>query len=222
MKAIERFFSTMKRSKALLTVYRDGDGAERNDDFLRFAIVLSVAAFERYVKDAFLAHLVTSLRKEPCNENLQKLVVDSGITSDFWRQCILKKTPHPFQRICNAVKRHLFAFPCQKKSAIDGLFKCYSLGSLVDNTRSKSRRKTLWRSIEWAVKRRHQIVHAGDCGNMGHLALITIRETEHRLDDIELFVTNMDEIVRNKFSRKKKRRKKKPRASTRKRNPISY
>ena len=215
MKAIDRFSNTMKRSKALLSAYKDETGGD--DDLLRFAIVLSVAAFERYVKDVFLAHLATSLRKEPCNEALQKLVTDSGITSAFWRQCILKKTPHPFQRICNAVKRYLFAAPRQKKSAIDELFKCYSLGSIVDNTRNKSGRKTLWRSVEWTVKRRHQIVHAGDCGSMGRLAPISFKETEHRLNDIERFVQNMDDIIRFKFSRKKKTSK-----PTKTRKPISH
>ena len=54
-------------------------------------------------------------------------------------------------------------------------------------------------------------------GRQGRLTPIDFAYAERRRKDIEAVVTCMEEIIQNKFSRKKK-----PRTSTRKSNPISH
>lgn len=202
MNAISRFNQTISRCHSLLEEYKSSC---KNVDLPRFAIVLAVAALERYVKDSFMVHLVDELKKENVDSDLRQLVTEAGVTSDFWEQCVRKHTERPYRKASNAVKRHLLSFSIQNKKSISDLFKCYSLGSIVDHAQKKADRKTLWKSTEKAIKRRHQIVHAGDFGNMGRLQAVDFDETNHRIEDIKLLVANMEDIIRNKFSKTKRR-----------------
>lgn len=221
MKAFQQFSQTMTRCNRLVEAFVNRKNG--NDDYLRFAIVLAVSAFEKYVKDAFLEHLV-QFERIPSQNPKQRNEFDSflqkaGVDHDLWKNCYLNrgKCPRPRRIIRNTVQRHLSTISIQKHDSISGLFKYYGLGNILQNASAKSDRVLIWKTIEKLISRRHQIAHASDCRAMGRLSEVRVDQVSRQLKALARFVGCMEEIIQNKFSRKKK-----PRTYTRKRNPISH
>ena len=86
-----------------------------------------------------------------------------------------------------------------KFEVIDKLFLAFRLKDISDRAQSKSKRKTLKRSVAILVERRHKIAHDGDYNSHGRLNNIALNETERRINDIRLFVQCIDEIIGNRI-----------------------
>lgn len=211
MKAIQQFNQTMIRCTRLVEAF--GNGGTGNDDYLRFAIVLAVSAFEKYVKDAFLEHIV-QFERMPKQNSKQRAEFDAflreaGVAPDLWKNCYLNrgKCPRPRRIIRNTVRRHLETMPIQRHDSISGLFKHYGLGNILQNASAMSERALIWKKIEKLIDRRHQIAHASDCRAMGRLAEVRADQVFRQLKALERFVGCMEEIIQAKFSQRNKRSK---------------
>lgn len=207
MKAIERFRATMERCNLMLAASRESStDKQTGQELQRYVVVLSVAAMERYVKDAFLEHLTQTLRDGQCDQDLQQIVMDSGITSEFWEKCCRERASRPYRTVRNVVTRHLSTFSVQTEQSISALFKGYGLGSILKHAKAKAGTARIEKSLNKVISRRHQIAHAGDYGRQGNITPIDYAYAERRRKDIEAVVLCMEEIIQNKFSRKRKSR----------------
>ena len=122
MKAIERFNETMTRCDVLVAAFHQT--TDKNADLLRFAVVLSVSAFERYVKDAFLEHIVQFDRMPTLNPEhraaFDDFIEKAGVDRNIWRECYMSRGQcrHPRRTIRNMVRKHLSKTPLQTHALI--------------------------------------------------------------------------------------------------------
>ena len=209
MKAIAGFRETISRCNQLVELFHTV--SPKNDDLLRFAVVLAVSAFEKYVKDSFVERLVQFARLPSAGkskrEEFDAFLKGAGVEPDLWRECYNArgKNPNPNLRMRNRVKRELSSKPIQRQTDISELFKLYGLGNILVRARELSNKALIWKTIEKTTKRRHQIVHASDYRFAGSLEPINDKNVNRHLAAFERFVESMNSILESRF--KKKRRK---------------
>lgn len=203
-KALDKFEKTIKRSTALISTYRTLLQQRKNDrsirapkDLIRAAVVLSVAALDAYVTDVFAEKLVPYLKKYKPDSLLVDILREAGL--DTLEALTLIKMDRPYRRIRTMVSAYYKTYTTQKFEVIDKLFLSFRLKDITDNAQSKSRRKSLKKSVSKLITRRHKIAHGGDYNSHGNLNSISLKETEKRIDALKLFVQCVDEIVSNRI-----------------------
>ena len=203
-KAYKKFDKTIKRSTALIRTYRTLLRERRNNrkmraprDLIRSSVVLSVAALDAYITDVFSEKLVPYLKKYKPDDLLVNILHDAGL--DTYEALNLIKMDRPFRRVRTLVSAYYKTFTTQKFEVIDKLFLAFRLKNISERAQSKSKRKTLKRSVAILVERRHKIAHDGDYNSHGRLNDINLNETERRINDIKLFVQCIDEIIGNRI-----------------------
>ncbi len=203
-KAYSKFEKTISRSTALIRTYRtllrermENRRIRAPKDLVRASVVLSVAALDAYITDVFSEKLVPYLKKYKPDELLVNILNEAGL--DTHEALNLIKMDRPYRRVRTLIDKYYKAFTTQKFEVIDKLFLAYRLKNISDRAQSKSKRKTLKRSVAILVERRHKIAHDGDYNSHGRLNAINLTETERRINDIKLFVQCLDDIVNNKI-----------------------
>jgi len=203
-KAYEKFEKTINRSTALIRTYRTLLKERRNNkrirvprDLIRTSVVLSVAALDAYITDVFSEKLVPYLKAYKPDDLLVNILQDAGL--DTYEALNLIKMDRPFMRVRSLVSGYYRTFTTQKFEVIDKLFLAFRLKNISNRAQSKSKRKTLKRSVEILVNRRHKIAHNGDYNSHGRLNNINLNETERRINDVKLLVQCIDEIIGNRI-----------------------
>ncbi len=164
---------------------------------MRAAVVLSVAAFDAYVTDVFAEKLVKYIKTYKPDDLLIDILRESGL--DTRETLNLLKMDRPFRRVRSLVEKYYGVYTTQKFKVIDQLFLAYRLKDITQRAQDKSGRKTLKRSVELLVQRRHKIAHDGDYNAHGRLNQIDVRQVRRRIGDLKLFVSCLDEIINNKI-----------------------
>ncbi len=204
MVAKRRFDATMDRCNALVALATQGRG---NDDCLRMAIVLAVAAMERYVKDRFLELLTPYCRIEAgtFNEALNTRLNEAGIDASFWSRRALCPQKMVLKTVRSKMAKHLESFAIQTATSIDDLFRCYGMKNLTVHAADKTGLKTMKSSLRHLIARRHDIAHSSDHSISGTLQAVDASEVSLRLNRLSRFVTEMETILLSSFTSLKKK-----------------
>jgi len=163
------------------------------DDVLRGAVVLSVAAMDSYFTRRFAELLVPFLKRNGANEKLTKMLTEAGL--DIAVALELAVMQRPYRRIRGLIQRHLSTYTTQRFHVIDDLFLALGVKDLSKHAQGAAHRKTLLRSVELLVERRHQIVHEGDHSRNGSLNRIDADELIRRQTDLLLYVEHADALI---------------------------
>jgi hypothetical protein len=163
------------------------------EDMARGGLVLAVAAMDEYFTRRFSELLIPYIKKKGSSKDLSVLLSEAGL--DVAQALELVLMERPLRRVRAIVDAHLDRYTAQRFVAIDSLFRCIGLPSLSEDAQRLAGRKTLKRSIEILVERRHAIVHAGDYDKHGHLVTVDFRKFRNRIDDLRIFVAKADEII---------------------------
>ena len=206
-KAKTRFDETMIRCNALTALY----DTTKNDDLLRAAVVLGVAAMERFLKDRFLELFIPFLKDEQKRKGVGKwnkptdaLLQESGIDADFWKNNTLCPTKKIFAKLSKKVRDYVRTrMVLQKRKSIEGLYTCYGIRDIIPFAEGKAERKTLWNSVEKLIRRRHQVVHGADYLYAGKLDGVNKKEVARRLGHVSKLVNSVDEILQQCFKKNK-------------------
>jgi len=207
-KALKKFGRTIRRCKELLRVYRslisikeDAGGKVRRmivpKDLIRSSVVLSVSALDAYVTDAFSEKLVPYIKRYTPDKLMIDILKEAGL--DTTEALKLIKMERPYRRIRTLIEKYYARHTTQKFEVIDNLFLAYRLKNITGHAQNKVRRKTLKRSVELLIERRHKIAHEGDYNSHGKLNSINHDRIKKRIADLELLITCMDEIICNKI-----------------------
>jgi hypothetical protein len=199
--AFGKFKKTTKRCETLVGSYSSLHALAKDDDtvppaskdIIRGAVVLAVAALDAYVTDVFSEKLTAYLRRYAPDESLVELLQDAGLdTREALRLVTMER---PFRRIGNLLRDHHGTYTTQRFVVIDELFLNYRLKDLTDRAQERAGRKTLKRSVELLIERRHKIAHGGDYDKYGRIRDIEPARIKKRIQDLELLVENMDAII---------------------------
>ena len=207
MNAKNVFDGVMKRCDDIIAV----GGSACYEDMLRLAVVLGVAAFERYLKDRFLMSFVPYLKSKmsqdgtlSLNDACTDLLTKYSVNESFWIRVANKKAKQPYRSIRNKVRKHLYSMAIQNEKTIHKLYDSYGMGGIVANAVGKAERKNIWKSLEDFIKRRHLVAHHGDMLTTGKVRRIDKQYVIRRLSDLKSFVDGMECVLLDRFSGRKK------------------
>lgn len=206
-KAYQKFESTIMRSLGLLNIYidhkdeieakfKERDETVETDDLVRSCIVLSVAAMDSYFTDLFAEIFIPHLKKKKPSKQMVSILTDAGL--DAAQALEMFSMDRPYRRIRTLINNHYDGFVTQNFKKIDELFLAYGFKNFSASIEKSLHRKTLLRSIEILVHRRHAIVHEGDLNSHNKLKKINLDETLKRMKNMALFVEKADERIMSK------------------------
>ena len=162
----------------------------------KFAIVTSVAAFDRYYTERFSEALIPFLHiKEPTRE-LAKLLENAGV--DVYETLKLIRMDSPHRRIRSLIHRHLKTYITQDEKRINQLYKCYGLTKFLENSERLTKRKTLRKRAFWLIHLRHKIVHDCDLNRKGAIRHLSKKESNRiskAILDMRKLVTASEQLL---------------------------
>ncbi len=210
-RSFHRFLNTVGRSIGLIKASLDlsapaaGKGHEDaevvRDDIMRAAIVLAVAAMDNYFTNRFVEMFIPFLKTRGPTKGLLDLLGKAGFDTKLALEMLTME--RPYRRLRSLVDSYLDRFVTQRFEVIDSLFLAYGVKNFTHSVQAKIGRKTLLRSIEILVERRHAIVHGGDLNAHNCLVDIDGSEVLRRITDMEVFVTGAEKFL-NSLVRVKK------------------
>ena len=150
---------------------------------------------DAYYTNRFVEVLVPYIKNKSLTDGLYDLLQKAGL--DAKQAVYIATMSNPFRRIRSLVQQHLERYPTQTFNRIDELFLCFGIKDFSQNVEKKTGRKTLRRSIELLVQRRHEIVHRGDLNLHLHLQRISPKLILRRLKDMNTFVWHSQLLLRN-------------------------
>lgn len=170
----------------------DGDLSDY-DDLGRASVVLAVAAMDSYFTEAFIEKLIPFLRsKKPTKELIKRLECAGFGLADALE---LLNEKDPYGRIRSTLENHSERYVTQSVDKIDSLFLAYGFKHISTSAEAKTKRKTLIKTVERLVRRRHQIVHDGDYMKSGKLRTFDQEKVTREVQSMEKFVTACDEML---------------------------
>jgi len=198
MTAISTFDSTSARAESLITLHSLLDDAQKaampdSRDLLRSAISLSVAGMDAYFTDRFAESLVRFLKKRGATSGLTTLLSEAGLNTKVALEMLTMQ--RPYRRIRTIVEKRLSEYTTQKQAVIDALFLVYGVKDLCRHAEGLSKRKTLLKSVNNVVLRRHSIVHGGDLNSHNRARLISEEMAKRYIKDIDLFVHSAEALL---------------------------
>lgn len=165
-------------------------------DMGRSGIVLAAAAMDDYFTRKYSQALLPSIRKRGVTDSLAKVLSEGGL--DVKAALELLTMERPYRRVRKIAQDYYAKYSTQRSEKIDALFGTLGLVGLSKHAQSRSKRKTLLRTVEKLVARRHQIVHGGDLNKQGKLQRFDPQEALRRIEAVEVYVENADFII-NKY-----------------------
>lgn len=201
LKAKEKFDRTFERCNKLISLYKSSSQQEQghgNQDLLRAAIVLSVAALDAYCTDCFSEHFVSFIKNNEISDKMEKALEKYGLKLRTAVGFLRTDKNDAYSIIKELVQKYYERYTTQKIEIIDQLFDLYNLKEITKCAQRRAKDEHLLEDVEKTVNRRHKIVHEGDYDNkrIGNVA-----ESDYkRIQSIKTLVDNMEYIINNKFS----------------------
>lgn len=197
----EKFDATIERCKNLCKLNQ----SEENDDLLRAAIVLGVAALDAYAIDRFMDGFVQYIKHHIVNEQTVRFLADSGFTLKDALELIHDRKARPFRRIRTVVENASSKKSMHSFERIDDLYKFYELQSITTEAatlgRNKRKASQMLSDIEYMISRRHDIAHAADYNGKNKLNEVLKAQIDVWLNTLEQFVNSMEEILQRKYQK---------------------
>lgn len=166
-------------------------------DMTRAAVVLAIAGMDAYFTDVFAERLVPYIRKKGPTKTLVNLLTKAGL--DAACALDLLAMDRPYRRIRTLIESHLALKTTQKHATIDELFLAYNLKDFSANVEKLKNRKTLLKSVNILVSRRHKIAHEGDLNSHGRVNPIDPKQIRTRISAIVTFVSGADELLQRQL-----------------------
>ena len=170
-----------------------GGSIDDYDDLGRASIVLAVAAMDSYFTDAFIEKLLPFLRNKKPTKGLIDILEKSGFGVKEALELLHEKKP--FSRIRDILESYLSTYVTQSADKIDKLFLVYGYKELCKSAEKKCRRKTLIKTVEKLVRRRHEISHDGDYLKNGKLRKFEQSSITNQVQSMEKLIQTCDEIL---------------------------
>lgn len=201
VKPITAFEKTLTRAFALLDHADGGLPTPEDNDFRRAAVILSIAAFDRYFTSKFCDTLIDYLRSgQPVTDRLEKLLLASGLNTKFALELAISK--RPFRKIRTIVQNHLSFKTTQRADAINQLFRDLGFSDLCGKAEKSTKRTTVVKRTMKLVDLRNDISHEGHVDRAGNPKSINAADIRSRINDMKLLVEKCDEILDEKFGPK--------------------
>jgi len=196
--------SMLAGSEAIVEIFNEhrmGEGHGRYDydslteasDMGRASIMLSVAAFDDYFTRKYSEVLLPSIKKHGVNKKLEDVLLAAGLSVAASLELLTMK--RPYRRIRTLASGYYRRYTTQRVDAIDKLFATIGLVNLCKRAEVTSNRKTLLRSVEILVHRRHEIVHGADLNKHGRLQRVDPREINRRFTDVYNLVGHCNDLI---------------------------
>lgn len=197
------FDETLNRCNSLVELFTQ----HGNHDLLRAAVVLAVAALDKYCKDKFLDFFESFYKRalserqnhECCDAYLDMAGIKTADRLALYQDRSVDGTFNPEREIANRLQRYLYRSTFQSIESISELFKCYCLDDIIKHAVNKSDSPDVWRSVEALIYRRHQIAHTADCGTSDGVYGIDKDSVVGWLESLGELVECVDAIVDNRF-----------------------
>jgi hypothetical protein len=198
MTAIATFTDTIARARSLVTLHATLSAPQAAampdpEDLLRSALVFAVAGMDAYFTDRFSESLVKFLKKNKPPSGLVKFLAEAGL--DTRTALEMLAMDRPYRRVRTLVEDHLSDYTTQKQHVIDELFLVYSVKDLSTHAARLAKKKTLLTRVEYAVKRRHAVVHRGDLNAHDKRRGLPHKVVTKCIDSLELYVQKCEELL---------------------------
>jgi hypothetical protein len=195
-RAHQKFVRTTNRALQLIEAYqalvkKKPKGVAHPTDQVRAGVVFAVSAMDAYFTDRFCEALVPFLKKHGANKRLIEVLEDAGLNTLQALEMI--QMDRPYRRIRTLVQNHLGNYTTQRFKVIDELFLCLGVNDLSVHAQGRLKRKTILRTVEKLVERRHQIVHEGDVNRHGRLRDIDAVVVTKRIKDLLKFIESCED-----------------------------
>ena len=201
---MNRAQSLLAGSEAIVEIFNEhgmGDGHGNYDydslteagDMGRASIMLSVAAFDDYFTRKYSEALLPSIKKHGVNKKLEDVLQAAGLSVAASLELLTMK--RPYRRIRTLASGYYHRYTTQRADAIDKLFATVGLVNLCKRAEVAAKRKTLLRSVEILVHRRHEIVHGADLNKHGKLQKVNPKEIDRRISDVFMLVGFCDNLI---------------------------
>ncbi len=161
-------------------------------DMGRFGIVLAVASMDDFFTRKYAEVMIKAIKRHGVNKKFTAMLEDAGL--DVAGALELISMDRPYRKIRTLAQEHYSNYTTQSTSKIDDLLETIGISKLCQHAQSRSKRKTLIKSISELVKRRHKIVHSGDLTRTGKLQAIDTR-TVRRIPHVQIFVKHANEYI---------------------------
>lgn len=203
MSTKDRFDETLNRCNSLMELFEKAP----NEDLLRAAVVLAVAALDKYCKDKFL-DFFEEFYKKTLKSPKKRLFCDSylddagvGISDRLalYQEKSIDDTFSPEQEMAKRLRAYLHRSTFQSHTAITELFQCFGLDEIIDNAVKRSGDSEAWTLVERLIRRRHTIAHTADCDAEHGVHPLESKTVVGWLKTLEDLVGCIDSIVDNKF-----------------------
>ena len=202
---ITQFHGTINRSFALLDMFdeRHFDHARgstkfiQEDDLIRAAVVVAVAAMDHFFTQKFCDVLVPHLKKNGPSDQLSDLLKKSGLDTKTALELLTMK--RPFRRIRTMSQRHLSRYTSHRAKAIDKLFSTVGIDGLCGRAQAELKRKNLLVRIDAFVDLRNEISHTGHLKADGRPRFIDPDKVRRQVEELEMFVSVSDKMIEKHF-----------------------
>ncbi|WP_406720394.1 HEPN domain-containing protein [Thioclava litoralis] len=191
-KPLTKFHAVIDRSNALLDLHSSNQ-AQANDDLIRAAIVLSVAAFDGYFTNKFVDILVPYLKTRNPGSDLVKLLGEAGLDTRVALE--LLGMERPYRRIRTIVSGHLSGKTTQRFDTIDKLFLSIGLKNLSANAAKTTKKTNINARIGALIEKRHAIAHTGDLNSHGNTQPVNREKIRRRIQELKELVDACDKII---------------------------
>ena len=189
------FDKTVNRCETLIEAYKDQVTFECNDDILRCAVVLSIAALDRYTKNCFLEAFTALISRVQNCDARDRLFADANVDVSFLMKLMKKGTESVYEEVKTRVGKALSNRTFQDAEKIRELFSCFGMPNLINNAECRSGDQELWANVDEMIQRRHKIVHAGDVDEHGAENTISIDFVETRMACLTRLIDAIDAII---------------------------
>lgn len=207
MNAKYRFDATLVRCRALIVLFKDGRAGNYNYDLLRAAVVLAVAALDKYCKDRFLEFFEQYYKKmgngrrlgKDCDAYLEKAGVTKKYLLSLYQRGEDDPLFSPTHEAAQKLKSYLYKSTFQGAESIAELFQCYGLKDIIKNAVGNSQDEKIWLAVAQLIRRRHKIAHTADYGQNTTVEEIGATQVADWLDALEGLVEGIDLILDSRF-----------------------
>lgn len=201
------FSKSIERAKNLLELWNEEVDLVEKDDLVRAAVIISVAAFDRYFTakfcDVLVAHLKSGAKIGPeLFDLLEKAGFDTEFALTLISDAVEKRTSRPFRKIRTIVQNSLSNQTTHRDDAIDKLFLPLGLRGLCAHAARKAKMPKLTKHIMDLVDLRNAIAHEAHVKQNGEPRSVDGNQIATRIKELASFVQRCDEIVDAKFGKK--------------------
>ncbi len=193
------FLKVIHRAEQLIELRATQPEIDEPDDLLRAAVVLAVAAFDRYFTAKYCDVLVPHLKSgKKIYSSLFETLGKAGLTPEFTLQEIIP-ADRPYRKIRTIIQNSLSNYTSHRDDKIDELFSNVGLKNLCENAQAKAKRKNLLSRVMKLVDLRNEIAHEAHTKTNGDPRHISSDNVSSRINEMKLFVKCCDEIIDKKF-----------------------